>query len=432
MTNPEPDLPTLTAEQTAARLGIKLETLYAYVARGRLGRTRGPDGSAFDPLEVERFAAARRPRAAPAVGSELHGHSDGRPLMVIETDLALIEDDRLFYRGRDVTDLAAHESFEQVAHWILSGVDDPEARFQAHSAAVAQARSVTDAMPASATLRDRQQVAVTTLAALDPLRHSLDPAAVVSAGEALVAGMVAVLPDAGPVAGPSLDRAADHAADHSDKPPGPRIADLLWSKLSPRPAHPAGITALNGALVLLIDHDMSISTLAARAAASARANVYALVTAGLGALDSLLHGNASVEAARMLARIVRGEAPERVVADTVAARGGAVPGFGQPLYSGIDPRARAILGMLADVEGAQPVLEAAERTARVVTVRTAAQPNVDFALGALTLATGMEPDAGEVIFATARSVGWIAHALAEYRERPLRLRPVGRYVESAG
>ncbi|HEY2557825.1 MAG TPA: citrate synthase [Diaminobutyricibacter sp.] len=422
---PDPDLPTLTAEQTAARLGIKLETLYAYVARGRLDRTRGPDGSAFDPLEVERFAAARRSRTAPVPGSDIHGHSDGRPLMVIETDLTLIEDGRLFYRGRDATELAASDSFEQVAHWLLTGVDDPDARFRPRADAVAHARSVADAMPASATLRDRQQVAVTTLAALDPLRHSLDPATVVSAGEALVAGMVAVLPESGPA--PDVGHAPDigHAPGHLT---AGRLADVLWSKLTPRPEQAAGVAALNAALVLLIDHDMAISTLAARAAASARANPYAVVTAGLGALDSLLHGNASVEVARMLGRIVAGESPERVVADTVAVRGGAVPGFGQALYPGIDPRARAILGMLAPVDGAQPVLDAAARTSRMIAARTGAHPNVDFALAALTLGTGMAPDAGEVIFATARSVGWIAHALAEYRERPLRLRPVGRYV----
>jgi len=65
----------------------------------------------------------------------------------------------------------------------------------------------------------------------------------------------------------------------------------------------------------------------------------------------------------------------------------------------------------------------------MIAARTGAHPNVDFGLAALTLATGMPADAGEAIFATARSVGWIAHALAEYEERPLRLRPVGRYVD---
>jgi citrate synthase len=40
----------------------------------------------------------------------------------------------------------------------------------------------------------------------------------------------------------------------------------------------------------------------------------------------------------------------------------------------------------------------------------------------------MPDDAGEVVFATGRTVGWIVHALDEYREQPLRLRPVGRYT----
>ena len=61
-------LPRLTAEQTADRLGVKLETLYAYVARGRLGRERTADGSSFDPLEVERFAATRRRRPGGGTG----------------------------------------------------------------------------------------------------------------------------------------------------------------------------------------------------------------------------------------------------------------------------------------------------------------------------------------------------------------------------
>ncbi|MBT5137914.1 MAG: hypothetical protein HOM37_02525 [Acidimicrobiaceae bacterium] len=57
-------------------------------------------------------------------------------------------------------------------------------------------------------------------------------------------------------------------------------------------------------------------------------------------------------------------------------------------------------------------------------------PNVDFALGALTYIAGMAPDAGEVIFAIARTAGWLAHALEEYNETPIRFRPVGRYVAS--
>jgi len=56
----EHQLPDLTAAQAAARLGIKPETLYAYVSRGLLRRHKGIDGSRFDALEVESFAGSRR------------------------------------------------------------------------------------------------------------------------------------------------------------------------------------------------------------------------------------------------------------------------------------------------------------------------------------------------------------------------------------
>lgn len=405
-------LPRLTAEQTAERLGVKLETLYAYVARGKLARDRTADGSSFDPLEVERFAAARRRRSAP--GSPATGRSDGRPLMVIETGFALIEDGDLFYRGRRAVELA-REPFETVARWALTGVWDADARFSPGAGRVA-ARRAADELPASAGDRDRQVIAVTALAAADPLRTSLDPATVAGAAERVVAGMVSVLP----------------VVAHDDDEPSDTDDDALALRLHRRLAvtapAPGAVAVLNAALVLLIDHDLAVSTLAARAAASARATPYGVVIAGMGALDSPLHGNASRACHRLLARVLAGEDPARVVADAVVGAGGPVPGFGQPLYPGGDPRARAILGRLAAEPEAAPVLAAVDATATLLRDRAGAHPNVDLALGALTLAHGMRDDAGEVIFATARAVGFVVHALAEYGEPPLRLRPVGRYT----
>ncbi|GAA1445354.1 citrate synthase [Leifsonia poae] len=413
------ELPRLTAEQTAERLGVKLETLYAYVARGRLARHKTARGSEFDALEVERFAASRRQRSA-AAPAELRGHSDGRPLMVIDTGFAFIADGELYYRGREATALAASASFETVAHWALTGVWDAGAAFVVGGDAVNAARRVADGLPPAGTDRDRQQVAVTAFAALDPLRYSLDPASVVPAAEALVAGMAEVLRTRAPAAAAGVYRDDAKAGTAS-------IAERLWVRLSDRPPAPQDLRLLNAALVLLIDHDIAVSTLAARAAASARANPYAVVTAGLGALDSPLHGNASRAAYRMLERVVSGEHPERVIADTMVAGRGPVPGFGQPLYRGIDPRARLLLGMLGDDPAASSVAEAVERLAAPIVARTGAHPNVDLALAGLALASVMPDDAGEVIFATARAVGWIVHALDEYAQTPLRLRPVGRY-----
>lgn len=405
-------LPRLTAEQTAERLGVKLETLYAYVARGKLARDRTADGSSFDPLEVERFAAARRRRSAP--GSPATGRSDGRPLMVIETGFALIEDGDLFYRGRRAVELA-REPFETVARWALTGAWDADARFSP-GAGMADARRAADALPASAGDRDRQLIAVTALAAADPLRTSLDPATVAGAAERMVAGMVAVLPV---VVG----------GDGASETDGDALALRLHRRLAATAPTPDAVAVLNAALVLLIDHDLAVSTLAARAAASARATPYGVVVAGMGALDSPLHGNASRAAHRLLARVVAGADPARVVADTVVAgAGGPVPGFGQPLYPDGDPRAQALLGLLSAEDSAAPVLAAADAVSALLRDRAGAHPNIDLALGALTLAHGMRDDAGEVVFATARAIGFVVHALAEYGEPPLRLRPVGRYT----
>jgi len=60
--------------------------------------------------------------------------------------------------------------------------------------------------------------------------------------------------------------------------------------------------------------------------------------------------------------------------------------------------------------------------------RTDAPATIDFALGALTFLAGMRPEAGEAIFAIARTAGWIAHALEEYDEDPLRFRFRARYI----
>ncbi|MGD0934656.1 MAG: citrate/2-methylcitrate synthase, partial [Streptosporangiaceae bacterium] len=63
---------------------------------------------------------------------------------------------------------------------------------------------------------------------------------------------------------------------------GGAIAGRLWSRLAGRRAAPALLRALSAALVLVADHELAASTLAARVAASVRADLYAVVATGLG------------------------------------------------------------------------------------------------------------------------------------------------------
>lgn len=416
----------LTAAQTAARLGVKTETLYAYVSRGLLGRQRGPAGSSFDPLEVERFAASRRrvPGRTPVLIKD--GRPTGGPLMTIDTDVALIEDDELYYRGRPAAELARDYSFEGVCQWLWGGVLDDDARFHPLPGAVERVGAVFAALPPQTSLTDRIRVAVPVIAGTDPLREDRDPPSVAHRSGALIIALAAALADTGAGAGAGT---ATTVAEHLTVALRPGRPAPSREQVDHDQARPDQVAELvDTALVLLVDHDLAVSTLAARAAASARANPYAVVLSGLGALDSTLHGSASGSAYRMLEAVVAGRSATHVVAETIASGAGGVPGFGHRIYTGIDPRAELIFQRLAQLPAAASVLAAVEELTAVMTVHSGGFGNVDLAVAALALVAGMAEEAGAVIFAIARSGGWIAHALDEYRQAPLRLRPVGRYV----
>ena len=96
-------------------------------------------------------------------------------------------------------------------------------------------------------------------------------------------------------------------------------------------------------MVLLADHELAASTLAARVAASMRADPYAVVATGLGAVGGALHGGASFGAEVMLRSAARPEEAARVVGDLLR-RGERIPGFGHFVYRGSRPAGRAADG----------------------------------------------------------------------------------------
>ncbi|MDA4894458.1 citrate synthase [Streptomyces sp. MS2A] len=414
----------LTAAQAAARLGVRTETLYAYVSRGLISRDRDGRGSSFDVLEVERFARSRRRQPEAGRGPAPAAGSDGSPLGVIDTDVALIDDGELWYRGIPVTDLVFGEGdvdgaglgrFDAVVRWLLEGTarPDPDAEPLPSPGTVSYARRALDVLPSEAPAFSRLLSAVSALAATDPERFDLAPPTVARVAVRLIGGLTDALPLLGPAPAP-----------HEP------VAGRLWPRLTAAAAAPHRVAVLDAALVLLVDHDMAASTVAARAAASARAHPYAVVAAGLGALDSALHGAVSGEAVRMLREVAAGAEPAAAVGAAARRGGSGVPGFGQPLYPDGDPRARTLLSALDELS--DPVVvrarEAAESVSGLVRSRTGLRPSIDFALATVMLAWDMPDDAGETVFAIARSAGWCVHALDEYGRTPLRLRPRGRYT----
>jgi citrate synthase len=424
------------AAEAARRLGVKQATLYSYVSRGVLRRRAGADGRAslFDPAEVEVLARRGRPRL-PAPGE-----------LVIESALTEITGNRAFYRGLDITVLAGRYELEDVAWLLWTGQltgGDPGG-WRASAGALRAGRAAQAALPEGTLPMERLQVIVPALAAADSLRLHLDPPAVIAAAQAVMAGMVGCLPGGSAAEPPGI------------QPPG-TLAARLWPKLVPPPAVPRPRTrgqeppdwptaatgdgpgdtvrtalqdtlqdALRAALVLLADHELAASTLAARVAASVRADPYAVVATGMGAAGGALHGGASLGVETMLAAATDPADVPRVVGSLLR-RGERIPGFGHFVYRDGDPRAAFLLGRIRAAAPDSPRLAVADAVAAEVARRALPQPNIDFALGVLASVSGMITGAGEAVFTIARTAGWIGHALEEYARRTP-LRPRARYT----
>nr|WP_092887145.1 citrate synthase [Actinopolymorpha cephalotaxi] len=390
----------MTTAQAADLLGVKAETVYAYVSRGVLTRHPGADrrSSRFDRIEVERLARRNR-----------RGGRAGALEVVVDTGLTLLDPEgALYYRGRDAIALARTESFEAVAGLLWeSAYAGP---WQASAAAVEVGRRAQEALPASTRPVDRMRVVVAALAAADPMRDDRRPAAVVASARALVAGIVDSLPERSPVTGSS-------------------VAERLWSRLADRAPGPGEIRALNAALVLLADHELAASTLAARVAASVWADPYLVVLTGLSAGGGILHGASASGLESLLRTTPDPAAVPRVVGDRL--RGGEhLPGFGHKVYTGRDPRADALLELVREADGdsAQAGVDAVvAELVRVVGRHGGPAPNVDLALAALAVKFGLTEGSGEMVFLFGRIAGLVAHALEEYPHR-VRFRPRALYT----
>jgi len=155
-----------------------------------------------------------------------------------------------------------------------------------------------------------------------------------------------------------------------------------------------------------------------RVVASTRAPLGACVLAGLAALVGPLHGGITGELRHLLAdRAVEAD-PAAAIAARLA-RGEQIPAFGHPLYPDGDPRAAALLSRTAPPPGARRLIEAMRAT-------TGIAPNIDCALLVLEQRLRLPVGAAFAIFAVGRTVGWIAHALEQWREGGL-IRPRAVY-----
>ncbi len=393
----------LTAGEAAAELGVSLPTLYSYVSRGMVRSEAAEGGRRSRRYRAEdvRALKERKERRRDPEGVAEGALRWGAP--VLESGITLVDGGRLFYRGRDVEGLAAGCGIEEVAALIWTG--DPGRAAEIFSGG-------TDGLSPRVrrTLRtlgglppvELFQALLPGASAEDPVGYDLRPAGVVGTGARVLRLM------AGVVGGEGAGGTAE-------------ALRRGWC-----PGEPGAAALLDAALVFCADHELPVSTFAARCVASAGATPYAAVQAGLAALGGTRHGGQTEPAGVFLEEVAASGDARKVIAGRLR-RGDGLPGFGHPLYPEVDPRGAGLLRISAEALPGNPAVGLSGAVVEEVEGLTGERPTVDLALATVARALGLPAGGAVALFAVGRTVGWIGHAIEQYASNTL-IRPRARYV----
>ena len=195
---------------------------------------------------------------------------------------------------------------------------------------------------------------------------------------------------------------------------------------------PVAAKALDLLFILHADHEQNASTTTVRLAGSTGTNPYAAISAGVSALWGPAHGGANEAVLNMLEEIGRAEnIPKYLTQVKDKGSHSKLMGFGHRVYKNFDPRAKIIreaCHRLLDKTGQQeePLFELALRLEEIALkddyfVSRKLYPNVDFYSGLIYSALGIPRSMFTVMFAIARTVGWVAHWLEMIGDPAMRI-----------
>ena len=391
----------LTAAAAAAELGISLPTLYAYVSRGLI-RSIGDSSSRrrrYVAEDVWLLKQRKTHRRDPSKAAEDALHWG---LPVLESRISVIHDGRLYYAGKDVVALATEGTIEQVAALLWMG--DLHAAFPADVPPLRFAGKSLGAIAARLPPLEALQIFLPVAAAEDDAAYDLRAESVQRAGARILRLLAAVATGTRPSAEP--------------------IAAVLQRAWAPK--QPDAAALLQAALVLYADNGLNPSSFTARCVASAGATPYAVVSAGLAALQGSKHGGACERAAGLLEEAGDPEGARGTVLGRLR-RGESMPGFGHPLYPDGDPRGALLMQLVAARRRHSPEVELAVALVDAVGELMNQKPTVDFGVVTVCRALGLPAGAALALLGIGRTVGWIAHGLEQYREGRL-IRPRARYA----
>jgi citrate synthase len=194
----------------------------------------------------------------------------------------------------------------------------------------------------------------------------------------------------------------------------------------PLALNPVAAKALDLLFILHADHEQNASTSTVRLVGSTGANPYACVAAGVAALWGPAHGGANEAVLEMLKEIgTPGNVGSAIAKAKDKNSGFRLMGFGHRVYKNFDPRAKIIREMchqvLAELGVNDPLLEVAMKLEEAALqdeyfIQRKLYPNVDFYSGIIYKALNIPTEMFTVMFAIARTAGWVAHWLEQQND----------------
>ena len=344
------------------------------------------------------------------------------------------EASKLFYRGYSIEDLAEHSSFEETAYLLIYGwlptktqLDEFNRRIESYRPLEPGVLQLIRSLPTKGDPVDVLRTVVSALGLYDPEPMTGSLEGRIDKALGILAKMPTIIT--------AFERIRNLKEPIQPKPGLGHAADFLYMLTGKEP-DPYDAHVMDVALILHAEHEMNASTFSCTVTASTLADMYSIITSGIGTLRGPLHGGANEAALRTVLEVGQPSNAESYVVEALAQKK-KIMGFGHRVYKTWDPRyviLKKLGGELAERRGQTKLFETAvaiETSARKHLADLPIFPNVDSYSGIVFHTLGIPTELFTPIFAMSRIAGWTAHTI-EYLEANRLIRPKAFYEGKTG